>query len=253
MAVVQFNVAPRVCIAPASPCSGPAPLPALIAEVTGEVACSRISSHQRPMRIPRTPLHGLSMPGGTCEAAARACQRVQVVDADQGLMPPLSWKAAVRSPEDAFFSTERLHCLDVLRMKATTVALILESKCGPEAFLSIVRSMLQAALASRASLTAPAEAADGTAATQGAAAPGAPPWRLNAAAFLKQVAQVGGFRREVNSFAERWIYGSGCPRIRGVLHPVIGVGGCPWIRASETDVHGSPKRYPCLNLRRVSH
>lgn len=135
-------------------------------------------------------------------------------------MPPLSWRASARSPEDAFFCTERLHCMDVLRMKATTVALILESKCGPEAFLSIVRSMLQAAVASRASMEAPsaaAGAANGVPAAQGAVSQDAPPWRLNAAAFLKQVAQVGGFRREVNSFAERWVYGSGCPQIRGVF------------------------------------
>lgn len=142
----------------------------------------------------------------------------QVVDADQGLMPPLSWNAAARSPDDAFHSTERLHCLDVLRMKATTVVLILESKCGPDAFLSILRSMLQAGLASRASLEAPdAVMADSAKAPHAAMAPGTPAWQLNAAAFLKQVAQVGGFRREVNSFAERWIYGSGCPRLRGAV------------------------------------
>lgn len=33
--------------------------------------------------------------------------------------------------------------------------------------------------------------------------------------------QVGGFRREVDAFLERWVYGSGCPTIRGALHIVV--------------------------------
>jgi hypothetical protein len=150
---------------------------------------------------------------------------VQVVCADNGLMPPLSWRAAPHSPEDVFILAESLHHSHALRMKATAIVLTLESKCGSDAFLPIVRSLVKAARDSRSlpvppsyyqsqmqpQQAAPVAAVGGAAGAAGAAVP----WLLTSASFLKQVAQVGGFRREIGSFAERWIYGTGCPSIRG--------------------------------------
>lgn len=154
---------------------------------------------------------------------------LQVVAADNGLMPPLSWRAAPHSPEDVYLLTESLHYSHALRLKATAIVLALESKCGSDAFLPIVRSLVRAALATRllpVPLQAPSaqDAAQPPAAPAAAAAAAAPPvpWVLTSAAFLKQVSQVGGFRREIGSFAERWIYGTGCPHILGVIsHPCL--------------------------------
>lgn len=130
------------------------------------------------------------------------------------MTPPLSW----RGTEPAAAAAERLHCRGVLRLKAVAVVAILAAKCGHEAFLAIVRGLIQAAIGSRT----PPDAAAGAGARgssdgagDAAAAAARPAWRLETASFLKQVAQVGGFRREINAFAERWIYGSGCPRIHG--------------------------------------
>lgn len=111
-------------------------------------------------------------------------------------MPPLSWRAPPHSPEDVYILTESLHYTHALRMKATAIVLTLESKCGSDAFLPIVRSLVHTALASRAQAVPPQppRAADPApqvatgVATGDAAAP--VPWMLTSAVFLKQVSQV---------------------------------------------------------------
>ena len=99
----------------------------------------------------------------------------QVVAADGGLLPPLSWK----NPADSvLYTTEQLHCREVLRWKASAVIHTLASKCGHDAFLSVLRGLISAAQAARSG-------------GGGAAAANAPPpWVLQTSALTKQVAQV---------------------------------------------------------------
>lgn len=104
-----------------------------------------------------------------------------MVLADGAMMPPLSWPAS--RDGDAAFVTERLHCYDVLRLKAAAVMHTLSSKCGADAFLSILRGLIQTAVTARHA------EAEGGAELAGASA-AAPPWVLSTAALLKQVAQV---------------------------------------------------------------
>jgi len=40
---------------------------------------------------------------------------------------------------------------------------------------------------------------------------------LSTASFLKEVGVAGGLRKEVQGFAERWIYGRGTPHIRAAF------------------------------------
>lgn len=71
---------------------------------------------------------------------------VQVVAADSGLAPPLSW----RNPRDSHLLTaERLHHAALLRRKASAVMQILAAKCGHDAFVSKLRWLLQKALEAR--------------------------------------------------------------------------------------------------------
>jgi hypothetical protein len=124
----------------------------------------------------------LALDGGVC---------AQVVAADSGLVPPLSWRSAA---DGALHAAERLHCGSVARLKAAAVMHILASKCGNDAFLSILRSLLQNA----------AEAAAG-AQQQGAAAArggvvgstGGDPRVLSTQTLLRKIAQVqlGGTMR----------------------------------------------------------
>ena len=43
------------------------------------------------------------------------------------------------------------------------------------------------------------------------------PRLLSTASFLKEVGVAGGLRKEVQGFAERWIYGRGTPHIRAAF------------------------------------
>ena len=137
---------------------------------------------------------------------------VQVVLADETLMPSLSWLDD-RAHLAGIYTTERLHCGRVQRLKATAIIGTLANKCGEDAFVSILRNLLQRAQSARNS-------SGGGAGVVGATTtPDAlPAYVIGTAAFLRQVSTVGGFRKEINSFAERWIYGSGCPMIQGAVH-----------------------------------
>ena len=113
-------------------------------------------------------------------AACRSLREPQVVLADGAMMPPLSWPAS--RDGDAAYVTERLHCYEVLRLKAAAVMHTLSSKCGADAFLSILRGLIQTAVVARRA------EAEGEGAVRGDAV--AQPWVLSTTALLKQVAQV---------------------------------------------------------------
>ena len=72
------------------------------------------------------------------------------------------------------------------------------------------------------------------------------PRLLSTASFLKEVGVAGGLRKEVQGFAERWIYGRGTPHIRAAFQwhrwgscrsceataSLVALHGCIW-RASR--------------------
>lgn len=91
-------------------------------------------------------------------------------------MPPLSWR---NLSDTVIYTAERLHCLDIQRLKAAAVIHTLASKCGNDAFLSILRGLVQAALAARNRDKRPNEVATETKA-----------WVLQTSSLLKQIAQV---------------------------------------------------------------
>ena len=125
---------------------------------------------------------------------------LQVVKGDGGLVPPLSWRNAADS---VVHTVERLHCIRTLRLKATAVMHILSSKCGNDAFLSILRGLLQTAQSALqkhgaerlqdddATAVPDAESAGSEAvkAAKGGTLDGTP-WVLQTGTLLKQIAQV---------------------------------------------------------------
>lgn len=130
-----------------------------------------------PSRHVSSALLFAAFPWKWCNLVPSSGGRMQVVLADGEMMPPLAWKDSRRT---VAYTTERLHCYAVLRMKAAAVMHTLSSKCGVDAFLSILRGLVQSALSSRQIFEPGAEGAD--------SAP--PPWVLSTSTLIKQIAQV---------------------------------------------------------------
>ena len=157
-----------------------------------------------PMRVAasdstrrRQPSHQFCL--DTAAAAAVLCRSMQVAAGDSGLVPPLSW----RNPCDAHLMTaERLQSIELLRQKASAVMHMLASKCGHDAFVSILRGLLQKALKARQQLeeqgkqdVQPAvQDASDVKPEQGTGKPSADsatkPRVLQTAGFMRQVANV---------------------------------------------------------------
>lgn len=100
-----------------------------------------------------------------------------MVLADGGMMPPLGWKESA-ADWTVVYTTERLHCYPAHRMKAAAVMHTLSSKCGADAFLSILRGLVHSAMSSRRDVA------------QGAAEGTPLPWVLSTSPLIKQIAQV---------------------------------------------------------------
>ena len=125
---------------------------------------------------------------------------LQVVRGDGGLVPPLSWRNAADS---VVHTAEQLHCIRTLRLKATAVMHILSSKCGNDAFLSILRGLLQTAQSAlqnngaqrlqdwnaTAVLDVGSAGIEAVKAAKGGTVDGTP-WVLQTGTLLKQIAQV---------------------------------------------------------------
>lgn len=136
-------------------------------------------------------------------AAAVLCLNMQVVAGDSGLVPPLSWR---NLHDEHLMTAERLQSIELLRQKASAVMHMLASKCGHDAFVSILRGLLQKALKARQQLeeegkdrvaqdVQPAvQDASDVKPEQGTGKPsadsGTKPRALQTAGFMRQVANV---------------------------------------------------------------
>eukprot|EP00798_Chlamydomonas_sp_ICE-L_P008521 gene8521-4820_t len=82
------------------------------------------------------------------------------------------------------------------------------------------------------SLSVKGRAGDGTVS---AAASDMAPRLLTTQAFLKNMGDLGGFKKGIQAFAERWIFGRGCPhltvgmrylKVRNALQLAVHQSGC---------------------------
>ncbi|GAX73696.1 hypothetical protein CEUSTIGMA_g1148.t1 [Chlamydomonas eustigma] len=139
------------------------------------------------------------------------------------------------------YGTEALDPGPIRRWKAAAVMRMLEQKAGEDQFQRLLSSIVSKAVASMQLLTdgdstalqqglsglgqqvqeghnaagnkgivVPAAAAAGEAVGQAASME---PRLLSTPHFLELVGKLGGFKKGIQAFAERWIYGSGCPQL----------------------------------------
>ncbi|KAG1661347.1 hypothetical protein FOA52_005909 [Chlamydomonas sp. UWO 241] len=151
----------------------------------------------------------------------------------------------------ATYGTECLEPGSIRRWKAAAVMRMLERKAGEDQFQRLLRSIVAKAAAAMAQQAAghharpgaaapgaatpmpnadtsagvgaiacgggtPSVAGGGGAAAAAAAAgvsSGMDPRLLSTSHFLELVGKLGGFKKGIQAFAERWIYGCGCPHL----------------------------------------
>lgn len=121
----------------------------------------------------------------------RAKEQRLLSEADDGSLPPLYPRDGVA----VLNGTEWIHCNELFRWKSTAVMTMIEQRVSLEAFKRVIERLLACAVDVIRS--------------------GSPSSKrlISTRAFLKEVGQAGGIKREVQAIAERWVYGRGCPTI----------------------------------------
>eukprot|EP00803_Ostreobium_quekettii_P006422 evm.model.scf_162EXC.1 EVM.evm.TU.scf_162EXC.1 scf_162EXC:10587-25319(-) len=149
---------------------------------------------------------------GKNELAYRtAKQRRAVCMADDGSCAPLCPRGAAAE----LAGTEWLERPQLLVQKATVVMAMIEKKVdriGPEAFRRAIQRLVVGAVES-------IRTGHGHSARF-----------ISTHSFMKEMGQAGGIRNEIQAFAERWIYGQGCPSLD------VSIGFDPKTSALEVDI-----------------
>ncbi|GMH43148.1 hypothetical protein BSKO_11070 [Bryopsis sp. KO-2023] len=124
-----------------------------------------------------------------------AKQRKAVSSGDDGSWPPL----CPRESAMEVAGTEWVGRPHHFRWKSTTVMCMLEKRVGQEVFRRVIERLIsRAAHAVESGLSSSSRF-------------------LSTHSFLKEVGQSGGVRKEIQAFAERWVYGRGCPTLNAVV------------------------------------
>ncbi|MEW5309341.1 MAG: hypothetical protein WDW38_001235 [Sanguina aurantia] len=100
------------------------------------------------------------------------------------------------------------------RWKAAAVIRMLQLKAGPEVFQRLVSGMVSEALRSLAAAAAVGKGGGGVVNLSGDSEAR---W-VTTEGFLAEIQKVTGKRKPYRAFAERWVYGRGCPRLTLFWH-----------------------------------